>query len=526
MTSIIATDAWRALAGHRDTTVSDTIADLFAADGDRFKNNSWELDGVLLDLSKNRIDYAAWDGLLALAEDAGVAAARDAMYAGETINTTEGRKVLHVALRDGTGIADAGVAEDVTATMSRLAAFAQAVHDGSLTGKTGKPFRHVINIGIGGSHLGPMLTAEALGRAACPEVRFAANVDGHDLAAALADVDPETTLFLVGSKSFTTQETLTNAASAARWLTEAVGSNAVSGHFAALTAKPDAAKAFGIAAQHIFPIWDWVGGRFSLWSAVGLPSALAMGWSAFAAMLDGAHAMDRHFRDAPLAANLPVRLALAGIWNINMEGLGALAVVPYDERLRSLPAFIQQLDMESNGKGVTQTGAPLDVAAAPIVFGLAGTNAQHTFHQWLHQGPLGAAVEFIGVARPDHGFSGHHDKLIANLLAQAEALAMGTDGDGDVNRACPGNRPSTTILLETLDPKRLGMLLALYEHKVFVQGVIWRINSFDQFGVELGKQLAARLLPDMGEAPTGARTYDPSTAGLLARYQSWRGLPE
>ncbi|MDG2205649.1 MAG: hypothetical protein P8M79_10410 [Alphaproteobacteria bacterium] len=349
MTSIIATDAWRALAGHRDTTVSDTIADLFAADGDRFKNNSWELDGVLLDLSKNRIDYAAWDGLLALAEDAGVAAARDAMYAGETINTTEGRKVLHVALRDGTGIADAGVAEDVTATMARLAAFSQAVHDGSLTGKTGKPFRHVINIGIGGSHLGPMLTAEALGGAACPEVRFAANVDGHDLAAALADADPETTLFLVGSKSFTTQETLTNAASAARWLTEAVGSNAVSDHFVALTAKPDAAKAFGIAAQHIFPIWDWVGGRFSLWSAVGLPSALAMGWSAFAAMLDGAHAMDRHFCDAPLAANLPVRLALAGIWNINMEGLGALAVVPYDERLRSLPAFIQQLDMESNG---------------------------------------------------------------------------------------------------------------------------------------------------------------------------------
>ena len=526
MTSIIATDAWRALMGHRDTTAYNTIADLFASDRCRFKTNSWELEGILLDLSKNRIDDAAWDGLLALAEHAEVAAARDAMYAGEPINTTEDRKVLHVALRDSTGIADPSVADDVTAATARLAAFTKAVRDGSLTGKTGQSFRHVINIGIGGSHLGPMLTAEALADAACLKVRFAANLDGHDLAAALADVDPETTLFLVCSKSFTTQETLTNATSAARWLTEALGSDAICGHFAALTAKPEAAKAFGIAAQHIFPMWDWVGGRFSLWSAAGLPSALAMGWSACAAMLDGAHSMDHHFRDAPLALNLPVRLALAGIWNINMEGLGALAVVPYDERLRSLPAFIQQLDMESNGKGVTQTGAPLDVAAAPIVFGVAGTNAQHSFHQSLHQGPLGAAVEFIGVARPDHDLSGHHDKLIANLLAQAEALAIGTDGDGDVNRACPGNRPSTTILLETLDPKRLGMLLALYEHKVFVQGVIWGINSFDQFGVELGKKLAARLLPDLGEFPTSARTYDSSTAGLLARYQSWRRLPE
>ena len=526
MTSIIATDEWRALARYHDTAVSDTIADLFAADGDRFQKNSWELDGVLLDLSKNRIDDGAWTRLLALAEDSGVALARDAMYAGKTINTTEGRRVLHVALRDGTGIADPRVADDVAATMARLAAFTEAVRDGSLKGKTGKSFRHVINIGIGGSHLGPMLTTEVLGDATYPKVRFAANVDGHDLAAALDDADPETTLFLVSSKSFTTQETLTNAASAARWLAKGMGSDAVGNHFAALTAKPDAAKAFGITTQHIFPIWDWVGGRFSLWSAVGLPSALAMGWHAFAAMLDGAHTMDRHFRDAPLAVNLPVRLALAGIWNINMEGLGALAVVPYDERLRSLPAFIQQLDMESNGKSVTQTGAPLESAAAPMVFGLTGTNAQHTFHQWLHQASLGAAVEFIGVAQPAHGLSGHHDKLIANLLAQAEALAMGTDGDGNVNRACPGNRPSTTILLEILDPKRLGMLLALYEHKVFVQGVIWGINSFDQFGVELGKKLAARLLPYMSEASTSLRTYDSSTAGLLARYRSWRGYPE
>ena len=522
MTSIIATDAWRALAGYRNTTVSDTIADLFTADRDRFKTNSWELDGVLLDLSKNRIDDGAWDRLLTLAEASGVAAARNAMFAGEAINTTEGRKALHVALRDGTGIADPRVADDVAATMARLAAFTEAVRDGSLKGKTGKPFRHVINIGIGGSHLGPMLTAEALGDAACPEVRFAANLDGHDLALALADADPATTLFLVGSKSFTTQETLTNATSAARWLSEAIGSDAVGDHFAALTAKADSARAFGIPTQHIFPIWDWVGGRFSLWSAVGLPSAIAMGWPTFAAMLDGAHTMDRHFYDAPLKVNLPVRLALAGIWNINLEGLNALAVVPYDERLRSLPAFVQQLEMESNGKGVTQTGTPLESAAAPIVFGLTGTNAQHTFHQWLHQAPLGAAVEFIGVARPDHDLSGHQDKLIANLLAQAEALAMGTDGDGDVNRACPGNRPSTTILLEALDPKRLGMLLALYEHKVFVQGVIWGINSFDQFGVELGKQLAAHLIPEMSTAPMSTRTYSSSTTGLLDRYRSWR----
>ena len=524
MTRAHPSDVWRTLSRLRDHMGPETIAQLFAADADRFRRLSWQLDGVLLDLSKLRIPVDGFRDLITMSRDAGLEALRDDMFAGRRINASEDRRVLHVALRDRTGIADASVRAEVADVTARLRAFTEGVRAQRITGTGGAAFSDIVNIGIGGSHLGPMLAARAGADQAGPRVHFVANVDGHELAAVLHGLRPETTLFLVASKTFTTQETMTNAASAKRWLIDALGPEAPAGHFGAMTAAPDKARAFGLPEDRIFPMWDWVGGRFSMWSAVGLPAALAMGWTGFSELLDGAHTMDRHFLETPLEDNLPVLLALAGIWNANVENLPALAVVPYDERLAALPAYLQQLDMESNGKAVTADGLDLPASPSPAVFGLAGTNAQHTFHQWLHQGPHAAAVEFIGVARPDHGLDGHHDPLIANMLAQAEALAMGTDGDGDPHRACPGNRPSTTILLETLDPRRLGMLLALYEHKIFVQGALWGLNSFDQFGVELGKKLAGRLLPALtGDGGDGS--YDSSTAGLIAAYRSWRKTP-
>jgi len=521
MTRITETSVWQALIAHRDNTQSRTIAELFAAEPRRFGALSRRHDGLLLDLSKNRIDEATLARLLDLADTAGVAKARDQMFAGEAINTSEDRPVLHVALRDRAKLAGGAKTQDVNAARTRMADFVAAVRGGQETGATDQAFTDVVSLAIGGSHLGPLLAATALAKGPGPRVHFVANVDGTDLSAVLNGLDPATTLFLVGSKSFTTQETMTNAKTARAWVQAGLGADAVPRHFAAMTAAPDVAAEFGISQARVFPFWDWVGGRFSLWSAVGLPAALAMGWDGFDEMSAGAHAMDGHFKTAPLADNLPVLLALAGIWNNNFENLAAHAVVPYDERLRHLPALVQQLEMESNGKSVDLDGQPVATPTAPAVFGMTGTNAQHSFHQWLHQGLRNAAVDFIAAARPGHDLDGHHDKLIANMLAQAEALAFGTDGGGDPHKACPGNRPSTTILIERLDARRLGMLIALYEHKVFVQGVIWGINSFDQFGVELGKQLAARLLPDLAATETPA-TYDSSTAGLIGAYRAWR----
>jgi len=529
MTRITDSAAWQALATHYDDTVAMTLADMFRSDAARFATLSREHGGLLLDLSRNRLSGDTLGRLLDLARAADVESWRRRLFSGETVNATEDRAALHTALRDPRGFFGAPVTNDIVATQGRLASFTAAVRDGTEGGVGGQPFRDVVALGIGGSHLGPLVAASALGDGAGPQVHFVANVDGHALDAVLRAVDPATTLFVVGSKTFTTQETMTNAATAAAWLTAAIGDEAVQSHVAALTARPDRALEFGLREARIFPFWDWVGGRFSLWSAAGLPAAIAMGWTAFDEMCAGAHDMDRHFVDAPLEDNLPVLLALAGIWNVNFENLGAHAVVPYDERLRHLPAFLQQLEMESNGKGVSRTGEVLEAAVAPVVFGMAGTNAQHTFHQWLHQGPRQAAVDFIAAARPAHDLAGHHDKLIANMLAQAEALAFGTDGEGDPHKACPGNRPSTTILVEQLDGRRLGMLIALYEHKVFVQGVIWGLNSFDQFGVELGKDLAARLLPAAQGGEMGNETgddLDSSTAGLLAQFHTWRdGTP-
>ncbi|MEK9723032.1 MAG: glucose-6-phosphate isomerase [Rhodospirillaceae bacterium] len=516
MTRATTSAAWQALAAHRDAIAGVTVADRLAAEPDRFAAFAHELGGLLLDLSKTRIGADTLDLLVDLARAADVEGACARMLAGAVVNPTEGRAALHTALRDRSGLTGGGAAAEAEATRQRMADVVRALRGGETT--------DVVAIGIGGSYLGPLLVARALADGNGPAVHFVANVDGHDLAGVLDAVPPETTEFLVASKTFTTQETLTNAETAKAWLIDRLGADAVAGRFAAMTANLGAAAAFGIPADRVFPIWDWVGGRFSLWSAVGLPAAVALGWRRFEALLDGAHAMDRHFAEAPLAENLPVLAALAGIWHIDFEDLGALAVVPYDERLALLPAYLQQLEMESNGKAVGLDGEPLTAAPAPVVFGEPGTNAQHSFHQWLHQGPRAAAVDFIAAARPGHGLGGHHDTLLANMLAQSEALAFGTEGDGHPHRACPGNRPSATILLEELDARRLGMLIALYEHKVFVQGVIWGLNSFDQFGVELGKRLAKRLLPAV--AGNAAADVDSSTAGLLARLRAWRDAVE
>ena len=522
MNSANALKIWQSLIAHSNKTGSTTISDLFATDKKRFSTFSWSHQGLLLDLSKNRLDRIALNHLLDLARAAEVENIRDDMFAGRPINTTEGRRVLHVALRDRSKAADQSVALEVSQVLERLMACTNALRGGRTFGVTGQPISTIISIGIGGSHLGPLLVTEALKDEAGPRIHFAANLDGHDLANAIAESNPETTQVLIASKSFTTEETLTNTISATAWLTDKLGPNAPTKHLIALTANPEAATALGIPDENIFPIWDWVGGRFSLWSAVGLPAAIAIGWQAFSELLDGAHEMDLHFQTAPLGENLPVLLALAGIWNINFEALGSLAVIPYDQRLATLPNFLQQLDMESNGKSVSIGGESLKLAPAPVVFGVPGTNAQHSFHQWLHQGPRNAATEFIGVARPNHFLPGHHDKLITNMLAQSEALAMGTNSMDDPHRACPGNRPSTTIFLNTLDPKRLGMLIALYEHKIFVQGAIWGLNSFDQFGVELGKRLATSLRADLASKDASSSKLNSSTGGLLSYYQHWR----
>ena len=526
MKTAIDSNAWQSLVKYREKTASTTIADLFTKDGNRFKDFSFEHQDLLLDISKNRIDRAVLDLLFKVAQTAEVELARNEMFSGESINKTEDRQVLHVALRDRSHITDIKVAKDISDAMRRAALFSKSIRDGSIKGSKGHPFSNIINIGIGGSHLGPMLATRALASGVGPRVHFAANIDGHDLDTILNQSNPETTLIVISSKSFTTQETLANAKSAASWLTNSLGPEALSKHFVAVTSKPKAAEAFGVTPPYIFPIWDWVGGRFSLWSAVGLPAALAASWDSFSEMLDGAHEMDCHFHNTPLEKNLPVILALVGIWNINFEGLEALALIPYDQRLADLPAFIQQLDMESNGKRVTFAGRPITAATSPVVFGLTGTNAQHTFHQWLHQGPRRVATEFIGIAQPNHNMSDHHDELVANLLAQSEALAMGTKEDEDPHRFCPGNRPNTTIFLKTLSPRLLGMLLALYEHKIFVQGVIWGINSFDQFGVELGKQLAANIIPHTKNIENFDGAFNPSTAGLLNLYRNWRAFPK
>lgn len=529
MPSITETEPWSRLAQHRDRLAATTLAELFAAEPDRGAQMSWELDGLWLDLSRQRMTADTLDLLIALAGARDIENSRQAMFGGERINATEGRAVLHAALRDDDALTPAAEAARARDQRRAMLVFAEMVRDGTASGVNGERFGDVVNIGIGGSHLGPMAATEALqDDDGSPRIHYVANVDETDLTATLSRLDPARTLFLIASKTFTTAETMANAQSARAWLVAALGADAVSAHFAALSTNSEAAARFGIAPERVFGFDEWVGGRFSLWSSVGLSTAIAIGGGGFEQLLAGAHAMDRHFATAPLAENIPVILALADFWNRNFQNLPARAVLPYDERLRGLPALLQQLEMESNGKRVTLSGDAIDGVPASVVFGMTGTNGQHTFHQMLHQGPALVAAEFIGVAEPaavdaarfgDSDLGHHHDMLLANMLAQAEALALGTKDAPTPHHHCPGDRPSTMILLQRLDPNRLGMLLALYEHKVFVEGAILGINSFDQFGVELGKTLAGPLTEALGG---GAAQPNAVSAAALAKLRAWR----
>jgi glucose-6-phosphate isomerase len=535
--------AWAAVmalarSARPDGSAAHSIRPLFATDPGRFARFSWSADGLLLDLSKTALDDALLAALLDLARTARLGVRRDAMAAGEAVNVTEGRAVLHLALRAPadagfrTGTEDASA--EVHATLARMREFAEAVGAGTLRGATGERFTDVLNIGIGGSDLGPAMVARALHTPAAPlRAHYLGNVDAHAWEEIRHRLDPQRTLVLVASKTFTTQETMTNAALVRGWLAAALGEAEVGQHLAALSTNLSATAAFGIAPERVFPFRDWVGGRFSLWSAIGLSLAVSLGWDTFARLLAGARAMDAHFLAAPLESNLPVLLALAEVWHVNGLGLGARAVLPYDERLARLPAHLQQVEMESLGKRVTLGGAPVARATGPVVFGEPGTNAQHSFMQLLHQGTTPVPADLILVANPDHPHADSHRKLLANGLAQAAALMRGKTADAVraemaaagadeaeiarllPHRVFPGDRPTTTILLPRLDAFTLGQLVALYENKVFCLGVLWDINAFDQWGVELGKQLAGPILRALeGEAALGGQ--DGSTIGLLA----------
>ena len=547
MASLTRTKAWRALNAHRGHVESRHLRQMFAADPQRFARFSLTVEDLLVDYSKNLITPDTVELLLALARRVDVDRWRAAMFAGEKINNTEDRPALHVALRGPSsrpvGVDGTDVMPGVHDVLNQMRAFTQAVHSGRWTGHTGKPISDVVNLGIGGSDLGPRMAVEALAPYAKPEMRvhFVSNVDGTHIAETLRRLNPETTLFIVASKSFATQETMLNAATARAWLLDSgAPESAVARHFVALSTNAAAVKAFGIALENMFEFWDWVGGRYSLWSAIGLPIALAIGMDGFEALLAGAHAMDEHFRTAPLPENAPVMLALLGVWHINFLGARSHAVLPYDQYLRLLPAYLQQLEMESNGKSVDRDGKPVSYATAPVIWGSAGTDGQHAFHQLLHQGTPLIPADFLAPAESHNPIGEHHEVLIANFLAQTEALmrgktaaetrieleAQGLSGEALEallpHRVFPGNRPSTTFFFRKLTPRMLGMLVAMYEHKTFVQGVIWNINSFDQWGVELGKQLATAIRPALQD-DDGAAAHDSSTSGLIAHYRATIG---
>lgn len=501
------TAAWRALALHFDA--GGRAFDLraaFAADPARFETFSETAPYVFADLSKNLVDADTQSLLLQLADECGVAAQRDAMFAGEAINTTERRAVKHWLLRAPPAASQDPDAAEVQRTLDAMLAYAEQVRaDAAIT--------DVVNIGIGGSDLGPQMAVAALEAYVAPGKRFhfVSNIDGHELAAVLRRVRPESTLFLVASKTFTTLETMTNARSARRWF-DAEGGRDTARHFAALTTNVEAARAFGITTT--FGFWDWVGGRYSLWSAIGLPLAIAIGATEFRHFLDGAHKMDGHFRTAPPERNLPLRLGLLDVWYRNFHGFASRSIAPYHSALRRLPAYLQQLEMESNGKRVDAAGKALPVATSPVLWGEPGTNGQHAYFQMLHQGTDRVPVEFIAVRRPAHALPQHQDLLLANVLAQGQALLQGRADPGG-HRDFPGNRPSTTFLLEELTPASLGAFLAMYEHRVFTSGAVWGIDSFDQWGVELGKVLAQDIAPRLASGDVSG--LDGSTAGLLRR---------
>ena len=515
------------------------MREMFDADPARFDKFTLQLDGLLLDYSKNIIGEETLALLLNLARQSKLEDWIARMFNGENINSSEQRAALHTALRapDHASIYAGGknVMPDVVRVREHMRRFSEAVRNGSLRGHTGKPFRDVVNIGIGGSALGPLMASEALKhyRSAQLNAHFVSNVDATDLQETLKQLDPETTLFIVSSKTFTTQETLANAHSARAWLVQHAGAEeAVAKHFVAVSTNLAETSKFGINPDHVFEFWDWVGGRYSLWSAIGLPIALSIGMDNFASMLAGAHAMDRHFREAPLEKNMPVILGMLGIWYTNFFGANSNAILPYDQYLQHFPAYLQQLEMESNGKRVDRQGQAVDYATQMVVWGEPGTNGQHSFYQLLHQGTHLIPADFLIPIFSHNPLGEHHAMLLANCFAQTEALMLGkTTEEARAELAAqglsgaaletllpykvfPGNRPTNTLLFDRLDPHTLGMLLALYEHKVFVQSVVWNINAFDQWGVEFGKQLAGQLLPELQGRQSG-KSHDASTQGLI-----------
>lgn len=532
------------LKAHAAQLMVAPMRERFAAEPNRFDAFSVRMDDLLLDYSKCSVDADAMAGLFALAETCGLAAKRDAMFAGEKINTTEDRAVLHTALRaprDAKVMEDGrDIMPDVHDVLDAMGTFADAVRSGQHKGATGKAITDIVNIGIGGSDLGPAMAALALAPYHDgPKTHFVSNIDPAHIADTLKGLDPATTLVIIASKTFTTIETMTNAHTARDWLVAALGEDAVGAHFVAVSTALDKIAAFGISAERSFGFWDWVGGRYSLWSAIGLPIMLAVGPENFRQMLDGAAAMDRHFRDAPMAENLPVILGLVGFWHRVANDFPARAVIPYDQRLSRLPAYLQQLDMESNGKGVKMDGSAVDTATGPHVWGEPGTNGQHAFFQLLHQGTDFIPVEFIIAAKThDTSLAHQHTILLANCLAQSEALMKGrTEAEAaaqlaakdlpatEVARLAPhrvftGNRPSITIMHDLLTPYSFGRLVALYEHRVFVESVLYGINAFDQWGVELGKELATALLPIMNGKQPLPEDADASTKGLVAHIQN------
>jgi glucose-6-phosphate isomerase len=539
--------AFRALGEHHRAIAGTRMRDLFAADPRRFESFSLSLSDLLFDFSKHLVTAETMKLLLALAEERGVRASAEAMFSGSRFNVTENRAVLHVALRERSGrsilVDGKDVMPDVRRVLEKIHVFSDRVRSGEHRGHTGKAITDVVNIGIGGSDLGPHLICDALRPYGKPGLRahFVSNVDGTHLAETLRGLSPETTLFSVASKTFTTQETMTNAESARRWLLSALTDpKAVERHFVAISTNLPAVKTFGIDPANMFEFWDWVGGRYSLWSAIGLPIAIAIGFEGFDALLAGAHEADEHFKTAPFEKNIPAIMGLLGIWCGNFLGAETHAVLPYDQYLELLPAFLQQLDMESDGKSVDREGRRIKTyTTGPIVWGAAGTNGQHAFYQLLHQGTRLVPADFIISARSHNPMGDHHDKLASNCFAQTEALMLGKT-EAEVlaelaksgmpeaarkalapHKTFEGNRPTSTFFMDLLTPHSLGRLLALYEHKVFVQGAIWDVNSFDQWGVELGKVLAGRILPELsGEGSVTG--HDSSTSALIARFRARR----
>jgi glucose-6-phosphate isomerase len=535
---------WQALHQHFAQIGARQLHELFAADPTRGERLTAEGVGLYLDYSKQRVDDDTLRLLHELAEACNLRQHTEAMFGGEHINTTENRAVLHVALRAPAGtrlmVDGRDVMPDVHAVLERMAAFAEQVRSGAWLGHSGKRIRNVVNIGIGGSDLGPVMACEAL-RAYSERtltVRFVSNVDGTDFAEAVHDLDPAETLFIVCSKTFTTLETLSNAQAARSWCLQALGdAKAVTRHFVAVSTNAAEVAKFGIDTTHMFGFWDWVGGRYSMDSAVGLSTMLAIGADHFRELLAGFHAMDEHFRHTPIERNLPVLMGLLGIWNSNFLGAATVAVLPYEQYLKRFPAYLQQLTMESNGKHVTHDGAPVDDTTGPVYWGEPGTNGQHSFYQLIHQGTAIVPCDFIGFGQPLNplaatGGGDQHDLLMANLIAQGEALAFGKSAEAVraegtpealvAHRTFEGNRPSTTILATKLTPHTLGALIALYEHSVFVQGVIWDIDSFDQWGVELGKQLAKTTIAELVATDEPPLAHDSSTNSLIRRYRALR----